>query len=161
MADARDDRLRRVVERAIERHSFCTLATASAGHPPHVTGVLYAPVDHAIYVSVLHSSIKARNIRESSRAAVCIPVRRIPFAPPFCVQFQGRAELLAIDEPAVATLIERGRLKKITSHGELEHPEACFARITPGRRVATYGLGVPLRELMRDPLAGSRSVELA
>jgi len=161
MADKAEDRQRRLVERAIQRHSFCALATASADHPPHVTGVLYAAVDRTIYVSTLQSSIKARNIGASGRAAVCIPVRRIPFAPPFCVQFQGRAEILAVDDATVVGVIQTGRLKKITSHGELQHPEACLARITPGRRVATYGLGVPLRELLRDPLSASRSIELA
>lgn len=112
-----------MVKRAIERHSFCTLATASATHPPHVTGVVYSTWEGLPHFSILRDSIKARNIGESGRAAVCIPVRRIPFAPPFCVQFQGRAELLAIDEPGMAELLTAGRLKRITSHGEVDNPE--------------------------------------
>jgi hypothetical protein len=93
--------------------------------------------------------------------AVCIPVRRYPVGPPFSVQFQGSAEVLAADDPSITRLISGGRLKKITSHGELDDPETCFLRMTPGRRVASYGIGVPLRTLLRDPLAGSRSVEIA
>ena len=51
-------------------------------------------------------------------------------------------------------------MKRITSHGELEHPDSRFLRITPGPRMATYGIGVPLRKLLRDPLSATDSLEL-
>jgi len=149
------------VRRAIGKGSFCTLATSSAANRPHVTGVLYAAADGVLHVHTLRSSIKARNVRDNPRVAVCIPVRRLPVGPPFAVHFQGRAELCAVDDPRILALADAGRLKRITSHGELAHPDSCFLRIVPARRVATYGLGVPLRELLRDPLAATRSVELA
>jgi predicted pyridoxine 5'-phosphate oxidase superfamily flavin-nucleotide-binding protein len=155
-----DERQRRIVRRAIRRSSFCTLATASAANRPHVVGVLYAAVDGLLYVSTETTSIKARNVRENPRVAVCIPVRRYPVGPPFCVQFQGSAELRPTGDPQIVGLLDAGRLKPITTHGELDHPDACFIRVTPARRVASYGLGVPLRQLLRDPLGASRSVEM-
>ncbi len=93
------DRQRRIIRRAIAKHSFCTLATASAANRPLVTGVLYAAVGDLLYVSTLETSAKARNIRENHRVAVCIPVRRFPVGPPFTVQFQGTATVCPIDEP--------------------------------------------------------------
>ena len=52
-----------------------------------------------------------------------------------------------------------GRLAAITSHGELERPGTCFVKITPGRRVATYGIGVSAGQLEADPLSAFGSVE--
>jgi general stress protein 26 len=154
------DTQRKLIRRAIARHSFCTLATASAANRPLVTGVLYSSVDQHVYVSSLTSSVKVRNVRENARVALCIPVRRYPVGPPFTVQFQGLAEVLAVDEPEVTQLVASRRLKRITSHGELAHPDACVLRITPGPTVATYGLGVGLRELLRQPLTANRTVQM-
>jgi general stress protein 26 len=160
MEDTSGDRQRKVVERALKRSSFCMLATSSEGNRPHVVGVLYAAVERLLYVSTLQTSVKARNIRANPRVAVCIPVRRFPVGPPFHVAFQGQAELCSRDDPRVARLLEGRRLKPITSHGELDDPDSCFVIITPGRRVASYGLGMPVRRLLRDPLHANRSVEL-
>jgi Pyridoxamine 5'-phosphate oxidase len=156
----RAERQRRRVQRAIKRHSYCVLATSSASNRPHVAGVLYSLVDGALFVATLAGSVKVRNIRENERVAVCIPVRRFPVGPPFAMQFQGRAEVLAVGDLPVARALEAGRLRRITSHGELDHPDTCVLRIAPGARVATYGLGVPLLRLLRDPLGASGGVTL-
>ena len=156
-----DARQRKLVRRAIERSSYCTLATSSAANRPHVVGVLYALVDGALYIATLAGSVKVRNVRQNERVAVCVPVRRYPIGPPFSVQFQGQAEVIAVDDPRVAGPLDAGRLKRIPSHGELDDPESCFLRVTPGRRMAIYGLGIGLREILRDPLHASRSVDMA
>jgi hypothetical protein len=160
LEDTTGNRQRKLVSRAINRRSFCTLATSSEVNRPHVVGVLYAAVDGLLYVSTLETSVKARNIRANPRVAVCIPVRRFPVGPPFHVAFQGRAELCPRQDPRIVRLLEAKRLKPITSHGELDDPDSCFVIITPGPRVATYGLGVPVRRLLRDPVHASGSVEL-
>jgi hypothetical protein len=77
---------------------------------------------------------------------------RLPVGPPSSVQFQGVAELLANDDPHIAGLPASGHLRSITSHGELDEPLGCFVRITPERHLHTYGLGMPLRRLLRNPL---------
>jgi len=148
------------VWRAIAKHSFCTLSTSSATNRPHGVGVLYTTVDSVLYVSTSETSKKARNIGVNPRVAVCIPVRRIPMAPPFLVQFGATAELLSRHEPTVADLISARELKKITGHGELDDPDTCFLRIVPDRKVSTYGIGVPLRTLLRDPIHASRTFDL-
>jgi nitroimidazol reductase NimA-like FMN-containing flavoprotein (pyridoxamine 5'-phosphate oxidase superfamily) len=154
------ERQRKIVQRAIARGSFCTLATSSARNRPHVAGVLYAEAEGSLYISTLESSVKARNVRENSRVAVCIPVRKFPFGPPYLVHFQGTAEVLSTDDPHIAALVRAGHLKAVTSHGELDLPGSCFIRITPSRRVSTHGLGVPLLQVIRDPISAGRSVVL-
>jgi hypothetical protein len=70
------------------------------------------------------------------------------------------AEVFAVDHPDVVGLLRSGELKAITGHGELELPDGCFLRITPTGRVHTYGLGLSLRRLVRDPLHAEGKVDL-
>lgn len=150
----------RSVRRAISKHSFCTLATSSPLNRPHVVGVLYVAVDKVLYVATLEDSKKVRNIRENPRVGVCIPVHRYPMAPPFSVQFEAAAEVLSPQDPTITSLVRARQLNKITSHGELDEPRTCFLRLTPGRKIFTYGVGVPLRTLLRDPLHANRTFDL-
>ena len=90
---------------------------------------------------------------------MCVPVHVAPDMPPFTASLQGTATVIANDDPQVTPMIEDGRLAAITSHGELERPGTCFVKITPGRRVATYGIGVPEEQLAADPLSAFGSVD--
>lgn len=140
------------VLRAIRKRSFATLATTSPAHRPHVAGVLYEAVDGVLYVNTKRTSRKARNIVANPNVAVAIPVRRLPIGPPSSIQFQGTATLLDLDDPEILELVAAGRLKSITGHGELEIEDGCFLRVTPNKRLFTYGLGMSLYRLIKDPL---------
>jgi general stress protein 26 len=142
------------------KRSFCTLATVSAANRPHVAGVIYASVDTTLYVNTASNSRKARNIADNPHVGVCIPVRRLPVGPPSTLQFQGTAEILPPDHPEIRELLASGQLKAITSHGELDDPGNCFLRIKPAGRINTYGLGMPLYRLLRDPLNAAGQIEL-
>jgi general stress protein 26 len=156
----RDATVRAAARRALERNHFCTLATCSLENLPHVVGVTYAAVDGRLYIHTIDTSRKAVNIRRNPRVAVCVPVRRLPFGPPFCVQFQGKAELLAADDPEIEQLIGAGKLKSIVAFGALSVPGTCFLRVTLGRRISTFGIGVPMLELLRDLHHANRSVDV-
>ncbi len=120
---------------------------------------MYVEVDGVLYVHTQHTSRKARNVAANGQVGFTIPTRKIPVGPPYSIQFQGRAEVVAMDDPRIADLVEAGRLEKITSHGELDEPNGVFLAITPDRRIHSYGLGVPVRDIMRDPVRnGPRSV---
>jgi general stress protein 26 len=123
-----------------------------------VAGVLYALADRTLYIHTDKSSRKARNIVENPRVAVCIPSQVDPPAPPFTASLQGTAVLLEIDDTEIVDLIADGRLTEVTSHGELERPDTCFVKFSPGRRVATYGVGVSEQEIAADPLSAFGSV---
>jgi hypothetical protein len=149
----------RAVAGAIANRSFATLATVSPAGHPHVAGVLYEQVGSDLYISTLRSSRKARNIAANGRVGVCVPIRRLPVGPPSSVQFQGCAEVLDVDDPAVTALVGSGSLGSITGHGELEIPDGCFIRVVIPRRLLTYGLGMSLRSLIRDPLAAGGVID--
>jgi hypothetical protein len=143
-----------VVE-AIRKQSFATLATTSSEAWPHAAGVLYALSDGRLFVSTMRSSRKARNILENPRVAVTIPVRRAPVGPPSSIIFQTNARVLDLDDPGLRKAAASGDLKAVTGHGELELPGGCFIEITLPRKVVTYGLGMSLLSLIRDPMSAA------
>jgi hypothetical protein len=148
------------VRKAIDKRSFATLATTSPAGRPHVAGVLYEAVDDTLYVSTMRSSRKARNIAANPNVAVVVPIRRLPVGPPSTVQFQTTAEILASNGPEIEALVAAGELGSITGHGELELDGGCFLRIALPSRLVTYGLGLPLRTLIAEPLSGGGMVEI-
>lgn len=148
-----------LVERAMARRSYAVLGTVSPAGRPHAAGVVYTMVDGDLWVSVDRSSRKARNIAANRFVHVQIPVRRGPVGPPSSIQFAATAELLSPGDPEVQRLLAAGRLKKVAGHGELERPAAALVRVSPDRVLHTYGLGLSLLALIRDPLAAAGRVE--
>ncbi|MEM7092059.1 MAG: pyridoxamine 5'-phosphate oxidase family protein [Actinomycetota bacterium] len=148
------------IQRTIEKRSFATLGTASAAGRPHVAGVLFDIVDDVLYVNTLRTSRKARNVLANPRVAVVIPVRRLPVGPPSTVQFQTDATVLDLDDPEIKRLVTDGHLGSITGHGELDMPDGCFLRIPVPARLVTYGLGMPLRQFISDPMNAGGLVDV-
>jgi general stress protein 26 len=137
----------------VRSRSFATLATVTPDGRPHAAGVLYAYCDDAVYCTTLRNSRKARNIAAAPHVFMSIPVRRVPVGgPPSTVQFPGTAELLQPNDPRVTALHRNGKLKAITAHDELNLPDICVIRIVPSDTMLTYGLGLSLLALIRDPL---------
>ena len=147
--------------RAIRRRHFAVLSTVSDAGFPHAAAVAYDTVGTTLYVHTHRTSRKALNVAANPRAAMVVPVRKLPVGPPFNVQFQARAALLAMDDPEILEHLEAGRLSKITGHGELDEPDGCFLRLRPTGCLHTYGLGVSALAVARDPLhVGPRSAAL-
>ena len=148
------------VTEAIRRNSYCALATASAAGRPHVVGVLYAFARGCLYVITERNTTKVRNVEANPKVAVCIPVRKYPLAPPFSIQFRGSATVLPRESPEIESLLKEGALKRIVGFGILKRPGMCFLKVAPARRVHTWGLGVPILQLLRNPVGAERTVEL-
>ena len=161
--DLADPKQQQRVRRVLRKGSFAVLSTVSSAGRPHAAGVVYdtVPGDDALYVHTMRSSRKARNIAENGHVGVVVSVKRVPMAPPYTVQFQGRADLLEMDDSHIVALLGAGHLTAISGHGALDEPDGVFVRLRPDRRVHTYGIGVSTLALARDPLhVGPRTVEL-
>ena len=137
---------------AIGKRSFATLATTSEEGWPHAAGVLYALSGEHLYVSTMGTSRKARNVAQTPRVAVTVPVRRAPVGPPSSIIFQTTARVLDLDHPELRSAAATGDLKAVTGHGELELPGGVFLQVALPRKVVTYGLGMSLLSLVRDPM---------
>ena len=144
-----------LVRRALASRSYAVLATVSPAGRPHAAGVLYTMVGDDLWLSTETTSRKGRNLLASPHVGVTVPVRRLPIGPPATIHLQGRAVVVAVDDPEVLRLVATGDLKAITSHGEREIPDGCFVRITPGRTIHTYALGMSLWSALRNPLASA------
>ena len=148
--------------RLIDKRSYAVIATTSEAGNSHSAGVLYARSGDQLYFSTMKSSRKARNVAANSSIGVTIPVRRVPVGgPPSAIMFQAQAEVIDLDDAELRRLAEAGELKAITGHGELELPGGCFVKITLPRRLHTYGLGMSLLSLIRDPLNAAGVVDLS
>jgi len=137
---------------AIGKRSFATVASTSPEGWPHAAGVLYAMSGDALYISTMRASRKARNILENPKVAVSVPVRRAPVGPPSNISFQATGRVLELDDPELRAAAASGDLKAVTGHGELELEGGCFLRIGLPRKAVTYGLGMSLLSLIRDPM---------
>ncbi|MGH9198789.1 MAG: hypothetical protein ACRD1T_24065, partial [Acidimicrobiia bacterium] len=59
------------------------------------------------------------------------------------------------------SLLNAGKLKKITGFGVLKEPDLCFLKVKPSRTMHTYGIGVPLLQFVRDVANADRTVVLS
>lgn len=149
------------VLKKLAKKSFCTLATTSPAGHAHSAGVVYEWADDSLWIHVSRTSRKARNIAAAGNAGVCVPFRRLPVGPPFTIHFQAEAELVEMDAPEIRELLAAGSLRSISGHGALDMADGCFVRLTPRRRIHTFGLGVKTLDLIRDPIgSGARSFDL-
>ncbi len=148
----------RIIAAALRDKSFATLATGSPKGRSHSAGVVYDFVDGALWIHTMRDGHKARNIAHNRHVGVCVPYRRLPVGPPYTLHFQGVAELVALDATAAVEHHEAGRLDSISGHGAMELEGACFVCITPTGTIHSFGPGVPVLDLVRDPLgSGARS----
>lgn len=146
------------IKRELAKASFATLATASASNRPHVVGIRYALIDDQLYIVVHDHSVKVRNIRQNPNVAISIPIRKVPFFPPYSIQFQGTAEIVSLDDPNIRQLVEDNEFRRISTRKDLEKPGQVVIRVTPGKRVSTYGFGFTPLQIIRDAQSAMRSV---
>ena len=122
--------------------------------------MLYTYVNGRLYLATGDKTKKARNVAANPNVSVCIPIRKYPIGPPFAISFQGTAEILPKEDVEIGLLLAAKKLKTIVGYGVLDEPDLCFIAITPSRRIHTYGLGIPLRELLRNPAHADRTITL-
>ena len=147
------------IAKILARRSFCILATTSPGGNSHAAGVVFDWADNAMFVHTMRSSRKARSIAGNPNVGIVVPARRLPVGPPFTIQFQATATILSMDDLAIRALLAQRKLASTSGHGALEEPDGCFLRITPNATMHSYGIGVPVFEIIKDPLhAGARSI---
>lgn len=157
-----NDSQARIIAKALRKKTFATLATVSPKGRSHSAGVVYDFVDGALWIHTMRDSRKGRNLAHNRYVGICVPYRRLPVGPPFTLHFQGVAELIPLDNPEAVRLHEAGRLDSISGHGAMNMDRACFVRITPTGMIHSFGPGVPVLDLARNPLeTGARSAPAA
>ena len=148
----------RIIAKVLRSKTFATLATVSPKGRSHSAGVVYDFADGALWIHTMRDGPKGRNIAHNPHVGVCIPYRRLPVGPPYTLHFQGVADLVPLDDPEAVIHYEAGRLGSISGHGAMEMNGACFVRLTPTGTIHSFGAGVPILDLARNPIeTGARS----
>jgi Pyridoxamine 5'-phosphate oxidase len=133
------------VWKELEKSSFAVVSYVTPGGKPRSSGVLFAAVDHRLYVVVAPDSWKARHIATGYEVAVTVPIRRgsvlslIAPIPPATVSFHATATVHpagSVDRQSVPRKLAK-LLPKDASTG-------CLIELTPAGRFLVYGIGVSL-----------------
>jgi len=152
----------------MRRRSFGVLSTISGDGKPHSAGVLYgvSPREKpfALYVTTNRETKKARNIARNRNVSFTIPLPRrlLRFMPPSCVEFQGTAEIISIDDETARKAFSGSLVLRTALNLERKHVQqkAVFIRIRPGPVIFTYGVGISLLKLMKNISSAFSRIEV-
>ncbi|MHA2028573.1 MAG: pyridoxamine 5'-phosphate oxidase family protein [Candidatus Kariarchaeaceae archaeon] len=150
------------VEKYIRQKDYGILGTIDDKGFPHSTSVLYgvSPPNEmfSLYVVTGKSYKKTINIRGCPNISFVIPFPHhiFRFVPSNCIQFQGTAEFLPIEDSSAAKAFQKNKILKMTLLDAMEDPEDyLFVKINPNQTIHGYGLGLSLRKLRDDHVNGS------
>jgi hypothetical protein len=143
----------------IENGLFAVLGTVNSKGEPRTAGIVYTVKDRFLYIGTGRSSLKARNINLNPMISLTVTIeKRVPLmfwikVPPAVVTFHGEATLV---DPAE---IDPEIPKKLGGEVELSEEEIAdmvFIRVRPLGHFSTYGIGVPLKTMMKPAKASGR-----
>lgn len=106
------------IERKLREKSFGILGTVSQNGRPHSVGVVYAvsPPNHPFCLYLITRPVlkKARNIRNNPNVSFVVPFPHYVFRmlPPACIQFQGKAEIIPINDPTATKAFQKSIVLK-------------------------------------------------
>lgn len=147
----------------LRRRSFGILGTVSRDGRPHATGVAYVasaigkPL--AMYVVTDTGTKKVRNITHNPNVSFVIPIPRtlMTMVPMSCIQFQGKARILAAGDTGAVESLKSTRIGRMMLGTATEANKedtggkpVCFIVITPDSVIHTYGIGMSLLQMRRS-----------
>ena len=150
-----------LVRKQFQKNMWLVLATVNDRQQPQSSLVMYQSDGRDLYIQTGKITVKAKNIMKNNKVSVTIPIYKNLFhkfipAPPAEIHFKGLAEILPFEDE-YARQVWRKYLKHELPE-ELQK-ESIWIKITPSRKINTYGLGIMLWN-MRDPIKAKKTVEL-
>jgi hypothetical protein len=93
---------------------------------------------------------KARNIGDNPNVSFVVPFSHYLFRsiPPRCIQFQGNAELLPIDDPIVIKAFQSSIVLKRSMEHSLRLGESVFIRIVPDKKIFCFAIGANILQFL-------------
>jgi len=153
--------LKNEVRSILRKKNWLVLGTVDDKNVPHSSVVVYQSDGYVIYCMTGKNTLKARNIKANKKVSITLPFRKnflhkiIP-APPAELHFTAEAEIKPFDDDE-ATKVFSKYLKYLGNVDSQE--ENIWLKMTPSKRIATYGVGIKLLK-MRDPEKARNFVEL-
>jgi nitroimidazol reductase NimA-like FMN-containing flavoprotein (pyridoxamine 5'-phosphate oxidase superfamily) len=148
------------VEKELRKYSFGVLGTVDKFGRSHSVGLIYAVSESStpfrIYSITQMKTKKVKNIVVNLNVSFSVPCSRMVFkmVPPNCIQFQGTAEILAIDDQNANRAFECSYLLRMMLDKAFEVDttalgEPCFICIKPDPIIHTYGIGLSIWQLYK------------
>ncbi len=150
------------VRSILKKKNWLVLGTVDGNNVPHSSVVVYQSDGYVIYCITGKNTLKARNIRVNNKVSVTLPFRKNFFhkivpAPPAELHFTAEAEIKHFDDEEARKIFA----KYLKYHNNVENKEeSIWLKITPSKRVVTYGVGIKLLK-MRKPELARNFVELS
>src|SRR5215218_6973416 len=142
------------IEKQLRKKNFGILTTVTPEGRPHSVGVVYAMAPpgspFCLYLITRPVLKKARNIRDNPNVSFVVPFPHYLFRsiPPRCIQFQGKAELLLIDDPIVIKAFQSSFVLKRSMEHSLRLDESIFIRIVPDKKISCFGIGANILQFL-------------
>lgn len=135
------------VEKQLRKKNFGILGTVTPQGRPHSVGVVYsvAPREQPFSLYLISRPVlkKTRNISNNPNVSFVVPFPHylLRLIPPSCVQFQGVAELISLDDPTAIRAFQSSIVLRRSLRHSLELGESIFIRIVPNKKIFCYGIG--------------------
>jgi Pyridoxamine 5'-phosphate oxidase len=142
------------VETLLRTKNFGALTTITPGGKPHSVGVVYAvsPPGEPFCIYLITRPVlkKARNITNNPNVSFVVPFPHYVFriVPPACIQFQGKAELIPIDNPAAVKVFQASIILRRSVRHSLNLGESTFVRIVPDNKIFSFGIGANIWQFL-------------
>ena len=143
--------LKQEVKKIMKKNIWCVLSTTNIKGNPQSSVVMYQSDGKAIYFTTGETALKARNMRRNNNVSITIPFwmntfhKLIP-APPAELHFRGTVEFLNREHEEIQKNL--ARVLKFEEKAGLS-VKTVYAKVTPGKKIATFGVGIKLLELRK------------
>lgn len=149
------------VRRILRKKNWLVLGTVDDKNFPHSSVVVYQSDGYTLYCLTGKNTLKAKNIRSNSKVSVTLPFRKNFFhkiipTPPAELHFTAEAEIKPFEDKDARKIFSK-YLKYLENVDSQE--ESIWLKITPSKRILTYGVGIKLLK-MRKPEEARNFVEL-
>ncbi|MHA1868247.1 MAG: pyridoxamine 5'-phosphate oxidase family protein [Candidatus Heimdallarchaeaceae archaeon] len=143
------------IRKILKKNNWLVISTISKNNLPQSSVVMYKSDGKEIYFVTGKNTLKTKNIQFNDNVSITIPLYRNLFyklipAPPAEIHFKAKAQIVSKkDEKAREVLKEIIKFEEKTGTTE----ESIWIKVTPGRKIATYGLGVKLLDMRKTEKA--------
>ena len=134
------------IEHKLRSKTFGILSTVSKEGRPHSIGVVYAvsPPGRPFCIYLITRPVlkKARNIAQNPNVSFVVPFPQylLRLLPQSCIQFQGSAKIIGIDDSEAAEAFERSIVLRRSKQHSLSLGASIFIRIVPDEKIFSFGI---------------------
>ncbi len=142
------------IEKLLRTKNFGVLTTITPEGKPHSVGVVYAvsPPGEPFCIYLITRPVlkKARNISNNPNVSFVVPFPHYVFriVPPACIQFQGKANLIPIDNPIAFKVFQASIVLRRSFRHSLNLGESTFIRIVPDNKIFSFGIGANIWQFL-------------